>query len=928
MVFHTLFLYSTKTLKTEALKLMLSHSENTLPFGDTIVVANPGTGKTWELVERVMKLLRNGINGEDIVCVTFTNKAADEMKSRIFKAASSEPELFDQALKIEVSTIHGYAMNYLQGTGVETEIVSNTVLRYIVFSKLKELNTFDYGQGYLMNQIVPKIENGIRYLKSFGIVPTDIKKDELSEMVRHNVGNTKSAHLTSKAIDVLVRDFVTIFQAYEDFKADENSLDFNDLLRLFLRNMDEKHRKIVLVDEFQDLNRMQVEIVGKLAETRFLVGDRKQSIFGFQGGSLGSFNNYLENSTFEKIGKNINHRSTNNILNYASSYYLAYSRDKYSRDEITGLKNPEKDDGDKVTLVNSNNPPSDAVAIVRNLIDLKAGGPKSIGVIARYNSQITKITSLLDSLNIGYSSTIRNKVDQSQIDEILAYISGLVSDDPAVVSKAILTPFAGLTLREAVEISKAIKQHGIQAEKLPANFSKLREMKFGLSMVEQAFNRIILPISASLGNGYLNSANLALDSAREYLSIFSEYSLEGYLDFMTLSSEQVESDLKESRINVLTVHKAKGLEFDAVVYVPSELPARLEYFDVLTSSIVLSSTGIDVRQDLLEEPLRVDFVAITRPREKLFIVADNKQMPRFQLQNSFYVEGSVDTEIEVSRGGKFDEAYMMFVNGRIEQSSELLTEQEKWLTRTIMDYFGSVKRLSYTLLDSIYNPYQFLKEYILGLKEASPYTQRGTNFHEIAHKFATGGITRDQVPDDVSSDFTNLEHAMEILKPQYSVPPKESELPMELPLSAVFPESGLPDDIIMKGKIDAIFSAIDKSGSFLIADYKTSKSVSAKHWQQLWLYTRMYQRKYGISPDRISGGVIYVGLRETINTGERGFDVQIRDYYKIKTDVVERRLREFLHYMDQPEAFIEKLLSKKPDTELDERLKEILEKTF
>lgn len=899
-----------------------------LPFKDTIIVANPGTGKTWEIVSKVMELLENGVPGDEIVCVTFTNKAADEMKTRIIKSASSRRSILDQALQIEVSTIHGYARTYLQGTGVNAEIVSNTVLRYIVFSKLLELGTFDYGQNYLIGTIVPKIENGIRYLKSFGIVPEKIDKKTVIRVMRENLGNAKSSNLTDKAIEVLVRDFITIFSEYEQFKRNEDSMDFNDLLRIFLQRMEERHRKIVLVDEFQDLNRMQVEIVEKLAETRFFVGDRKQSIFGFQGGSLGSFSSFLENSRFDVKGKKINHRSTNNILNYAAEYYLKYSRDEYSRQEIGGLNNPEKGDGEKVKLVSSSDPAADAVGILTEL--MKSGRQRSgdFAIITRTNSQILKITDQLEAMGIGYSSTIKNKANQTQIDEILAFISGLVSDDPAVISRALLTPFAGLTLKEALELNRSFRGNSFRQELLPDTFRELRELKFGLSLIEQAFSRIVMPISASLGSGYVNSANLTLESSREYLAVFADYTLEGYLDFMALSSEQLESDLKKTTVNVLTVHKAKGLEFDTVIYVPAEIRKELEYFDALTYSIILEATGVDVKQDLLEESLRIDFVALTRPKEELFIVADPRQINRFQLENNFCEESPALPDTMEVKSTKFDEAYSMFVNGRFEDAREKLNQQDKWLEKAIRDYFYNVERLSYSVVDKISDPYGFLRQYILGYREESPYAARGTSFHEIAHRYAVGDVKREEVPKEILGDFVNLESALSFLKKEYRIPPQQSELSIELPLSTIFPENGVPDDVMIYGKIDAVFKGNGDSNEYLIADYKTSGAVKSSYWHQLWLYTRMYQRKYAIPPEKLHGGVIYVGLREKINTGERGYDVQVRDYSKIKRDVVESRVREFLHYMDQPDSFIENLLSKKAPTQLDERLKEILEKNF
>ncbi len=904
----------------------MQETDESSPIKDTIIVANPGTGKTWEIVNRVMELLKQGVAGDDIVCVTFTNKAADEMKTRIIKEAATRPGVYDEALKIEVATIHGYATDYLRSRGINAEIATNTVLRYIVYEKLKELGTFQYGDDYLISNIVPKIETGIRYLKSFGIVPSAIDEGAVSKIVKEQTVNSKSAKLSDKAIDLLVRDFTEIFRSYEEFKEEEESMDFNDLLRVFMEKMEEKHKRVVLVDEFQDLNRLQVEIVGRLADKRFFVGDRKQSIFGFQGGSLSSFNRFLTDSEFDIRGKNLNRRSTNNILGYASSYFLTYSHDAYSRKEIEGLKNPDKGEGEKVTLVSSANPESDAVALLQELMESDEGNERDFAIIVRTNPQILKIAEQLETLGIKYSSTIKNKVNQSQINDVLAFISGLVSDDPKVISRALMTPFSGMSLKEALEANKAINGGKFDLESLPANFRELRAMHFGTAMVEQAFDRVILPIATSLGSGYLNSASSALESAREYLTIFRDYTLEGYLNYMTLSSEEMESDLRKARVNILTVHKAKGLEFDTVIYVPSEFPNRLEYFDTLTYAIILTSTGIDVHQDLLEEPLRIDFVALTRPKEKLAVVASSKLVPRFQLQNSFYEESSVDGQLETVKSARYDEAYLMFVNGRYQEAKNILSESDQWLMKSIADYFSNISRLSYTTLSTINDPFEFLRRNILKIKEFSQFAERGTNFHEIAQSYANGSLDKKTIPEQIAGDFSNLELAMEQLKSDYRVPPSYSELPIELPLSALFPEKGIPDSIIMYGKLDAVFLGNGNSGSYLIADYKTSRNTKSEHWHQLWLYTRMYQRKYGVTPEKISGGIIYVALGESINTGESALDVQIRKYDGIKTDVVERRLREFLLYVDQPEAFVEKLIEKPPKTELDTRLKEILER--
>ena len=361
---------------------------------DRIIVANPGTGKTTEIVAEVARLLISGIKGEDIACVTFTNKAADEMKKRVFQKIRKDlPGMLNEAFQIEVSTIHGYALSHLQALGKTSEITSNTTLRFVIYQRLLELNTFSYGRDYIIENLVPKFENSIRYLKSFGILPGQIDKVQVSRLTIEKMATSRNLSLSKEATERLVKDFVEVFATYEKYKDEHNVVDFNDLLRDFNSLENFPRRSHVLVDEFQDLNRLQTDIVSRMAKNRFFVGDRKQSIFGFQGGSLSSFHRFLDDSGFNVDGRSQNHRSTNNILGFAKNYYMAYSADEGSRKEVENLSNPDKEDGEKVSLIASPDPESNAVALVISFLSENRNESDDISVIARTNSQVEKISA-------------------------------------------------------------------------------------------------------------------------------------------------------------------------------------------------------------------------------------------------------------------------------------------------------------------------------------------------------------------------------------------------------------------------------------------------------------------------------------------------------------------------------------------------------
>lgn len=896
---------------------------------DRIIVANPGTGKTTEIVGEVARLLNSSVKGEDIACVTFTNKAADEMKKRIFqKIRKDYPELLNEAFQIEVSTIHGYAMTHLQSVGQTSDITSNTTLRFVIYQRLLELNTFNYGRDYLIENLVPKFENSIRYVKSFGILPEEIDLARVTRMTVEKMSASRNLSLSREATERLVKDFIDVFAFYEKYKDEHNSVDFNDLLMNFNALDNFPTRSHVLVDEFQDLNRLQTDIVSRMAENRFFVGDRKQSIFGFQGGSLSSFHRFLDGSGFIVDGMSQNHRSTNNILEFAKKYYMSYSKDEGSRKEVENLNNPDKEEGEKVSLIASPDPESNSVSMAIKFLSENRDASEDLGIIARTNSQVEKISAQLQAAGITYSSTIKNRINQKQINEILDFIRGLVSSDRLVVSKALLTPFSGLTLKEAVEAGSIMSKEGLKEELLPEKFRLMRGMAFGTNLMEVAFETVILPICSAMSQEYVASALSVLNSSREYLTNFTDFSMEGFIDFMSLASDAAEEDLKKSRVNVLTVHKAKGLEFHTVVFLPTEQRKNLEFMDSLTTSIISETTGINILRDLEEEPIRIDFVALTRAREKLVVMASDRLISRFQVGEHNYVYQESDFEKSSFANRKYDESYNLFIAGRKEEASALINSSRHWLPQKIMDYFRSIDHLSFSTITAIYDPYVFLRRYILGIQEYSQAASTGSNFHRYAQAYANGTLSPEEIPKDLQGEFRNFDILLDQIRPEYRIPPRYSEYKVVLPLSDIFQSPGVPEDIMLEGRLDAAYEGNGSSGVFMIADYKTSKAKDPGYWHQLWLYTRMFQKHFNVEPERISGAIMYVSLREPVDTGELGYGLDAREFGRIKTDVVERRLSEFIAYMDTPEMFIEKLVSKNPASEMDRRFRDSLESSI
>ena len=255
---------------------------------DTLVVANPGTGKTTALAGQVVKLLKEGAKEEDILCITFTTKAAEEMRQRVSRAIR-ESGIDAKPQNIDIHTFHSYAFDYLQERGEEREVATNNYTRYSIYRSFKSLEAMNYQDDYIIGEIVPKCENAIRYLKSFGILPEQIRLHEAEKELEKVYEEEEIANISIEENKKFLEYFVNAFSSYEHEKNSSGRyLDYNDMLMEFVKRYDRKarHYKFVLVDELQDVNELEADIAVASGDSLFLVGDRKQAIFGFQGGSV------------------------------------------------------------------------------------------------------------------------------------------------------------------------------------------------------------------------------------------------------------------------------------------------------------------------------------------------------------------------------------------------------------------------------------------------------------------------------------------------------------------------------------------------------------------------------------------------------------------------------------------------------------------
>jgi len=902
--------------------------------GNTIVISNPGTGKTTTLSLKVIQLLREGADPDGILCITFTKKARREMYDAIY--AQGKDEFPEQVKRVHIHTFHSYAYGYLADAGlVPAEIVDDNHLRFAIFNSLTKNNALHYGKDYIISDIVPGAANSIKYIKSFGILPGHIDVGEVSRILEQS--HNKKSTYTLDEVKAFLGYFVEAYDAYEKSKTG-TAADYTDVLLRFLERFEGPVFEHVLIDEMQDMNEMQAEIARRVARDIFLVGDAKQAIFGFQGGStkhLGTFQNECTKMLLSE-----NRRSTNQILDYAKRYYLDGTAAGY--DAAADLEEFRSEySGESPVVISTEAPLSNVLRLIRE------NPGKDVGIIARTNAQVVKISEFLYDNNVQHATTTSQSTTYRAKSHITDFLAGLLYDDAGRRIRAALTVFSPYTLREGLGLAGAL-----ELEKDTAGLGRLESWGRSLTAkdLDDLFDRVILPICVSRGPEWFFTARSVKQDIDRYLEMGSP-TLDGLFDYLAICEEPLteqrqrrqeeEEDGEEEQgtgsvgrpsITVSTIHKAKGREFDVVAYLPKDA-TRTSFLDSIKAAI-MQSRGIDVEEELGGEQMRLHFVAFTRARERLAVISDTKSAAGFHVEGlSEFVEdgtgeedeatGTADAAAAMAAGPskRLQEAYALFVSGREEDAQRLLKrgEDDGWLEDMVADYFENMVRLSYSKINT--KPSEFLEKNIINVPRTSASAEFGRMFHEEMRRILGAGDREDLVEtadgggdasyEDEDPDaklkraVRNGLDVIDQLKSQYpgwSVHALEKRI--EVPISDMTAYDG-QDDVTFSGKLDAVFR---HDAGYLIIDYKTSKRATraSDNHRQLAAYRRILSRAEGIPEDSIDTCVVFVALTGAVNTGRFDYEVSRakRDHYP----KFEEGLQKILEWKQDSSKFIDELL--------------------
>ena len=680
--------------------------------------------------------------------------------------------------------------------------------------------------------------------------------------------------------------FAEIFILYEKEK-ERKGIDYADLLINFKKIKDKPQYKFVLIDELQDVNRLEAEIALDSGKTFFAVGDKKQAIFGFQGGSIENFALFKQKKPLE-VNLILNRRSTQQILDFAALDFKSKTTDEESRQELEGLKNYRGEQGEKPVLIEAEK--GDSIGKVCGLLNELEG---ETAVIVRTNQQILEISKELENRNLEFSSTFLSASKEAK-ENIIKFLKAVFSQDVNDLKNAFFTPFFPITMQKAFELTKNNELTVDEILEECPEFRKLRENQKDIETVSELFKERIFPVSMAYGTDYLLSAQSLLESVQEALKLIDDKTLDNFLRYLEAVDLQASTAKKDAKLVLTTVHKAKGMQYENVIYIPKKTKNKRAFYDYIVEKI-LEQNGGNIETELEEEALRIDFVAFTRAKKKLYVITEK---PRDYLNENIAI-GDVESEnTAYSFEEKQKRAYNLFVNRQYEEAKKLLETDNKWLKEFVQNHFNELEHISFSRLTT--NAYEYFTRNILKLQQSSYALNLGSEVHDLLEKYLKGETP---VPSEEAKEY--FENGVELIKNIKKEYPSfvEAEHELYIPLKELI---GTGEKVHFKGFIDAIFK---NENGYLIVDWKTSKNTggASSYRRQLELYKRAYCSKQNIPLDKVKVAIGFVGLRKIINDGTVLHEYDDKQPRKNVFDTVKKHFEKFLEWKENPEKFLQEI---------------------
>lgn len=592
------------------------------------ILAGAGSGKTRVLTRKIAYLIDEiGIKPNRIIALTFTNKAANEMKARV------EVLIGCKAENMIVSTFHSLCYKFL---------------RYEIKNYDKSLENFAILDSTDQDGVLKEIYANLDIQKT--TIPYPIAKEYISGNKNNFISVDKAKELANETENETLILKSKIYEQYQLLLSNSKSLDFDDLLIYTKRILEEKPEikdkwknkfDYFLIDEFQDTSKIQYEIIDLLAHNQniTIVGDPDQTIYSWRGADISFINN------FDKLYKKVltitlaqNYRSTKKILDAANNL-IKHNANRLPKDLVT-----ENVDGENIEYYEGTTQENESLWIASQIDKLKKSKNqlKDIAILYRSNYYSRSIEDVLIKESIPYKIINGQKFyERAEIKDALAFLRCIYEPTDISLKRIINVPPRKLgesTVSKLVEFAnkkkmslwdswlKHINEINIPNEK-KANLYKfievlrkhnayLNKRKTIHDVLENLLEEIgyiqMIKESEDANSSRLDNIKELIKSIKQWEQINPDKFIREYLDTVSLESLNIEDSTNINYISLMTIHSAKGLEFKNVFVIGLNE-------GVFPSKKVLQDDDEDGESELLEEERRLAYVAFTRAKEKLFL---------------------------------------------------------------------------------------------------------------------------------------------------------------------------------------------------------------------------------------------------------------------------------------------------------------------
>ncbi len=584
----------------------------TFKDGPCLVIAGAGSGKTKVLTTRIANLIENGVKPYNILAITFTNKAAGEMRERVNNIIDAHDAF--------IGTFHSFGLKIIRENSALFNLTSTFTLidtedqTSIIKKIMKDINITD-------KMVSPAfIKNKISFIKNNMLSDSEIANYLISE-------NEKIA--------------VKVYYEYEKILKRNNTLDFDDLLKkpveLFTSNKEvlEKYQdkfKYILIDEYQDTNEVQYKLVKLLSKkylNLFVVGDPSQSIYAFRGANYQNILNFekdFKGCTVIKLPQN--YRSTQTILD-AANEVISHNKQRKDLDLFSDLGQ-----GVKIKYIRTFNDEMENKRVIEEIQKLCEEGynRKDMAIFYRTNAQSRSIEDALVKSNIPYKvygSFYFYK--RKEIKDLLAYLKLIANpSDDVSLERVINEPKRKIGDKTIDNLREKARSLNISMFEAIDSGKELEFKNLILNLIEISKDTSITGLIdktlelSKMKETYENDKSLEsdirLENLMEFRSVSETYeketgnvNLSDFLMEVSLVSDAAEYSADADAVTLMTVHSAKGLEFKVVFIIGLEeniMPISKAMYD----------------EEELEEERRLMYVAITRAKEKLYLLNAGRRM--------------------------------------------------------------------------------------------------------------------------------------------------------------------------------------------------------------------------------------------------------------------------------------------------------------